>query len=289
MLPALKEVVRAKTVAEAVRLLRRGKGAYVPLAGGTSLALSSSKEVVGLVDLSRVHLDYVRETARQVKIGAMTRIQEIYRSAMLRQIAGGMLCEAAHAVASTPNRNLITLGGNIVALYMWSVMPVALLALEAEIGIVGRKRRRVVAVEFFARHPRRFLAHDEIVTEITVAKELGKRAAGAFIKFSRTATDYPLLSVAAYVALEGDGVVREARIAVGSLERLPRRLGGAEKVLIGRGADESAFRDAGERAAALVAPLQDMRASSEYKKDMLAVCVRRALISAAGKILKPKQ
>jgi carbon-monoxide dehydrogenase medium subunit len=284
VLPALKEVFRPRSVAEAVRILRRGKGKFVPLAGGTSLALSSSRDIEGLVDLSRTGLAYVRQTKRLIKIGAMTRIQELYKSDALRAIAGGVLCEAAHAIASTPNRNLITIGGNIVALYAWSVMPVALLALDAEISIVGRTRRRVSAAEFFAQHPRRLLASDDVVTEVTIHADAAKPAAGSFIKFSRTATDYPLLAVATHLALGENHTIREARIAIGSVERLPRRLSAAEKTLLGRPPDDPAFQDAAERAAALVKPLQDMRTSPEYKRDMLAVFVRRALLAAANKI-----
>jgi CO/xanthine dehydrogenase FAD-binding subunit len=288
LLPRLKNIISPKSLSEAVRILERGKGKYVPLAGGTSLTLSQSTNVEGLVDLSGLQLDYIRETKRLVKIGAMTRMQDIYESSILRETAGGMLCEAAHAIGSTPNRNLITMGGNLVALYMWSIMPVALLALDAQITIAGRKKRKVHATDFFAKHPKKFLARNEIVTEVTIAKSANKLSAGCFIKFAKTATDYPMISLTTYLALDKNAKIAEARIAVGSIARLPLRLESVEKLLNGQTANKRLFVEAGAKASSSIKPLKDMRASTDYKKEISGVLVRRALLTCLERITSKK-
>ena len=160
--------------------------------------------------------------------------------------------------------------------------PVTLLALGARVEIRGAGGRRELSLgEFFRDYYETALVPGELVTAVTVPL-LSASSGATFLKFlPRSADDYATVAVAATVALEPDGErCREARIALGSVGVTPLRARVAEALLSGQRLGESVLRAVGEAAKGEVDPLSDHRGSAEYKREMTAVMVGRALTQA---------
>jgi carbon-monoxide dehydrogenase medium subunit len=271
---------RPGTIEEAVGILVEKKGAACVLAGGTSVAVRPPAGVDTLVDLSRLGLKGLREAGDSVAIMACTTVAELLESSFAQTAYGGVLARAAARVASTPLRNLITVGGNAVQVYPWSDLPGVLLALEAKIVLAGPNARTVPAAAFFAAHPRTHLKPGDIVTEIRIPKPIG-RANGSFVKAGRTAVDYAALSVTAICQFSGPQV-RQCAVAIGSLHPLPLRSPQAEEEITGKIPTRDDFIRAGARAAGAHDPSADVRYSKEYRRQLVKVWVKRCLYEAAN-------
>lgn len=107
-----------KTLSEALSLLGENKGALTPLAGGTSITISKKKGA-GVVDLQALGLDRIQEVEGKLEIGAMVKISSLFDDRLIHKYANGVIIKACRQLASTPLRNLITVGGNIVQLHPW--------------------------------------------------------------------------------------------------------------------------------------------------------------------------
>jgi len=111
------------------------------------------------------------------------------------------------------------------------------------------------------------------------------RAYGAhYIKLGvRRALEISIVNVAAFVRLDEDGShIAEARVVLGAVAPTPIRAPSAEAILKGERPDEALFEKAGQAAAADARPIDDFRASAEYRRDMVAVLTKRALREAHG-------
>jgi 4-hydroxybenzoyl-CoA reductase subunit beta len=163
--------------------------------------------------------------------------------------------------------------------------PVAL-ALEGSVRLVsGTGERRVAAADLYQDDglAHLTLARDEIVTELTLPPADGLRA--TYLKLRRRGTiDFPLVGVAAAVRVGEDGTCTDARIALGAVASLPRRMETAERLLVGRALDGDAIAEAADAAAAAAKPMNNTDLTPGYRKRMVRVYVARALaeLAAAG-------
>jgi xanthine dehydrogenase YagS FAD-binding subunit len=191
---------------------------------------------------------------------------------------GGDVC---YAVGGENRYHVIFGGGPSYAAHP-SNAAVALVALGASFELEGPKgRRSVPAEEFFtppARDPEREnqLAPDELLVEIKVpAPATGQRSAYADVR-EKAAFDWPLVSVAAALKLEG-GVIQDARIVLGAVAPLPWRAPKAEQALAGKPLGEDSVTAAARAATFGAAPLSD----NGYKVGLVQTLVRRTLLSLA--------
>ena len=118
---------------------------------------------------------------------------------------------------------------------------------------------------------------DELLTQIILQKPPAGSGAGYFKLGVRKTLEISLTNAAAYLALDTDGSIKTARIFLGSVAPTPLRAPSAEKVLIGEKPSEALFERAGEAAAGDSKPIDDFRASADYKRAMVAVLTKRAL------------
>jgi len=164
--------------------------------------------------------------------------------------------------------------------------PPALIASDARIKIQGLKGEREVPIDgFFTGIYETVLGPDELLTEIIVPPQ-PKGSGAAFIRFlPATSEDYSTVSVATRLSL-CDGIIKDARIALGAVGFTPIRAEQAERELIGMRADEKSFRNSAAVVTDAIEPLADFRGSSEYKRDMAVVHVRRALAIAAARAVE---
>ncbi|MBI5509287.1 MAG: FAD binding domain-containing protein [Deltaproteobacteria bacterium] len=276
----LSEYLIPTTVNEALRLLKERGGRAAIVSGGTVQSLRLPSRVGILVDITRCGLESIEADAVEITIGATVTAATLAGSASLDGLGAGMLCEAAAAVSPQAVRNQVTVAGNITGHLSWADLPVALLALDAT-AIIARDpgtKRRLSLAELFVEHPRKVLEPGEIITAVAVRKP-APGTGGAFVKMARTAVDIGLANAAALLTVEA-GVCKAAAIAFGTVQPRPARAPAAEALLVGAKLNETLIGEAAKRVAAGAVVHADLRASPEYRRELLATAVRRALISA---------
>jgi carbon-monoxide dehydrogenase medium subunit len=277
----LKEFYYPENISEAQKLLKDDSVKKSIIAGGTSVALLNVGSVEGLVDITRMGLNYITQDGGYVKVGAAATVQEIFRSPITQKLANGILSKAASEIASRPLRNIITIGGNIVQLRLWSDLPIVLLALDAQIKIAGDTERTVPAEDFFREQPHKTLSSFDIVTEVLLPKT-PETSGAEFIKFSKTKGDYAVMSLACYLEFE-EKKCTLARIALSSVTPMPRRCKKAEKALEGFELTPDIIADAAVKAREKVRTVSNLWGSAEYKSIVVENLVKKALYSCVEK------
>lgn len=284
MKPAAFEYRRASAVEEAIeQLTELGDDAKL-LAGGQSLVPMMNFRLVrpsALVDVSRISdLQYVEPDGGGLKIGALTPhrwVEEMEDADLLEGFS--VLKRAARWVGHYPIRTLGTFGGSIAHADPSAEWCMLAALLDAEIVVVGPDGERVIpASEFFQGFFMTTLQPDEMVVEVRFPEPAPH---AALQEFARRAGDYGI--VAAAVSLDlGGGECRAARIVLGGVADTPLRVSEAERVLEGAEVSREAFEEAGREAAKLIDPPSDVQGTAEFRRDLAAVLIRRALTEAAG-------
>lgn len=251
------------------------------LAGGQSLVPAMNFRLAQpavLIDLNRIRpLDYVAQAGGGVRIGAMTRQATVERSGLIATHAP-LLAETLPFVAHAQIRNRGTVGGSIAHADPAGELGAVVLALNAVIHVRGPNGTRALpAAEFYTGLFGTALEADEMLTEV----EIPSAAPGtgwAFDEISRRHGDYALAGLAAAVEVDGDGRCTAARIALLGVGDAPLLAHEAAAALAGQMPTEDAIRAAADAAARQdVDPPGDIHASSEYRRALTEVLVRRVL------------
>ena len=257
------------------------------LAGGTGLLNLMKQELVQpavLVSLQRVpDLDTLTVDGNGIRAGASVRHRRMETDAALQQ-AAPLLAAAYGHVATVRIRMSATVGGGLAhadpamdAPAVWRVLG-ATMHLRSSSGT-----RQVAADDFFEDFYTTALAPEEVLTAVT-APALPAGAGWSYQKFlPRSADDYAAVSVSALLCLDGDGRVALARVGIGSAAPIPVLAEAVGAALIGQQPTPQAIADAAELARDAVDPLDDLRGSAAYKRDMAVVFTRRALSEAAAR------
>ena len=158
-------------------------------------------------------------------------------------------------------------------------LPPVLTALGAHVTINGPKGDRELPLErLYAGYYETVLDKNELITAVTVPPLNARKS--AYMKVtSRSADDWPSLGVAVSFAL-ADGMLRDPVIVVSAATEKVTRIASAEKLLHGAAPDDALLKRAGEAAAAEVSILADAHGSAAYKRELLRVYVRRAVLQA---------
>ncbi|HXQ51105.1 MAG TPA: xanthine dehydrogenase family protein subunit M [Stellaceae bacterium] len=278
------ELAEPSSLSEAISLLDRDDPAVRPIAGGTALMLMMKAGLfrpVRLVSLRRIEARYRRievESDGALRIGAMATLSGLERSGPVRDHAP-VIARTLRRVANVRVRNVATVGGNLAHADPHLDLPPVWIALGAHALIVGAGAEREIPVEdFFQGYYETALRHDEVIAELVVPSQRGRRA--AYLKCTtRSADDWPALGIAVSLALD-DGLVSDARVALGAATATPLRLHAAEGVLDGARPDAATLARAGEAAVAEAEIVGDDRGSAPYKKHLLRVFLARAVTLA---------
>ena len=265
---------------EALRLLKQRGNAAAIVGGGTVQSLHLPSRVTALVDLTRCGLEDIEIRAKKAEIGATVSTATIAAAPELDAFGTGMLREAAAEVSPQAVRNQVTVAGNIAGYLSWSDLPVVLSALGARVRTVqpNGKKRSLAITSLFAGHPRKILKTGEVLVTVEVDRP-APHTGGAFVKMARTASDVGLANAAACLTVE-DGVCAAAAIAFGAVQPRPARAPTAESRLIGVRLSEAVCAEAARLAAGTAVVHADMRASKEYRSQLLEVTIKRALLTA---------
>jgi carbon-monoxide dehydrogenase medium subunit len=216
-----------------------------------------------------------------LRIGALATHYEVETSPLVRERCP-VLSETLHHVATVRIRNVGTLGGNLAHADPNQDPPVTLIALDASVELASAAGDRVIPVEeLFTDYYETVLRPGEMLRAIRVPG-LPPRSVAVYRKFlPRTADDYATVAVAARLTFDPSGErCEDVRLALGSVGSTPIRARRAEAVLRGQPLTEDAIRAAAAIVPSEVDPLDDIRGSADYKRDMAEVWTRRALTQA---------
>ena len=274
--------LRPRTIDDAVAALAAGGGMI--LSGGTDFypALGDRPLRRPVLDISALdELAGITVEPDTIRIGARTTWTGVIRAPLPRAFDG--FKAAAREVGSCQIQNTGTVGGNLC-----NASPAAdgvppLLALDASVELASPRGRRVLPLDRFLLGNRKTaLAADEIMTAILVPRR-NEHAASSFLKLgARRYLVISIVMVAAVVSIEKE-IIREARISVGACSPVARRLFELEKELVGvLGASASRIVEA--RHLSNLSPIDDVRATGDYRNDATLTMVRRALDACAAEV-----
>ena len=221
-----------RTLDEALDLLATLDNARV-IAGGQSLMPMMNYRVVQpehLIDLGRIaELAFIDDTSGGLKIGAMTTQRTIERSALVHERCP-LLIDALFHVGHQQTRNRGTVGGSICHLDPSAELPVTACALDAVMIAASKSGRREIPFEDF---PAGYLTSSLEPGEILIAIDFGQwpqRAGSAFEEYAVRPADFAIVSIAAVIAIDGDDIITEARVAAGGIAPVPTRLASVEEI-----------------------------------------------------------
>jgi len=273
-------LLQPATVPEALRLLRELGPAARVVAGGTDVLVELQrgiKPTSTLIDISALReLRYVHSQDDWIALGGLATHNDVLasRDCNARAIP---LVQACMEVGAPQIRTRATIAGNLVTASPANDTIVPLVAMGAQLVLASIDGdRRMGIADFFTGLRKTALREDELVREIRV-RALAEDERGLFLKLGlRRAQAISVISVAIVVKID-DGVVREARIALGCLAPTIVRASGAEAALLGKPLDARNIAAAAEAARADVAPIDDVRGSAAYRFTALAALVHRGL------------
>jgi carbon-monoxide dehydrogenase medium subunit len=279
------DYMRPTSVADACALLREAGGTARPLAGGTDIlvqmregklrpaALVSLRDVPGLRSVRR-------EQDGGLTIGAATRLIDVETSPdVLRDHAA--LVEAASWIGSVQVRDRATIGGNLCNAAPSADTAPILIAYGSSVTISdGRDERTLPLEDFFTGPGETVLEPGELLTAISVPPAPAHSHA-KYYKTFRSAMDCCTVGVAVLVVFAPDSkVVEEARVVLGAIAPTPIRAPRCEEMLRGKELDSALMASVGALAAEEARPIDDVRASAEYRRVLAEVLTKRALAAA---------
>ncbi len=270
-------------------LLEKGEGAHL-LAGGTDLlvkmnhgllkpaAVIALKQLKGLDEISF-------DAEKGLKIGATALLGDVASHAdILKHYPA--IAAAAKETANVQIRNMGTVAGNLCNAAPSADNAPVLLAMNAEAVIYGKNgERRLPLEEFFKGPGQNALEPGEILTALLVPPPQPATGVSYQHISARGKVDISAVCVGVMVKMEKD-VCSALRIFLGAVAPIPMRAKKAEAVVLDQAVDRAVVEKAGAAAMAEASPITDVRATADYRKEMVAVLTRRALAEACDQALK---
>jgi CO/xanthine dehydrogenase FAD-binding subunit len=268
---------RPRTLHEAVDTLTRHGGQI--LSGGTDFfpALGERPISSPVVDISGVsELRGISAGKSAIRIGGLTTWSDVLRTPLPRCFDA--LKAAAREVGSVQIQNRGTVAGNLC-----NASPAAdgvppLLALDAEVELASKDGVRTLPLaQFLVGNRKTVRRADEVLAAVLIPRGLDN-ACSAFLKLgSRRYLVISIVMVAAVVDVDADGRVAQARVAVGSCSAVAQRLLELEQSLLGANVKGGLGERISREHLASLTPIDDVRATAEYRQDAAWTLVKRAL------------
>jgi CO/xanthine dehydrogenase FAD-binding subunit len=263
---SLNEAVQLYTSLENVKLQ----------AGGTFLLNSlkllkrnGAKTPEHIISLRKIkELKGVSEDKNKLIIKAMTTISELSESPLLKDNLSVFKLVTKN-ISTQPIRNMATVGGNLTCRYTWTEMPAVMLGLGADLHFIGKGgREETMSAENFFKAAAKT---DKIFTHLSVLKD--PETSVAYQRVSKTPNvDIPLLSLLIKTTFNG-GRFTDTRVGINNCVAFAQRDHRLEDFLNRSRRSEETVREALNH---LDEPIYDTR-SSDYKKHMFRICVKKAL------------
>jgi carbon-monoxide dehydrogenase medium subunit len=276
------DYLRPKSLKEALQQKKTIAGAKF-ISGGTDLLVQIKNRELqppALISLRSIPELATIEINGGARIGALATISDIIQHNELG-LNYPVLVEAARRLGSVQIRNVATVGGNLCNCSPSADMALPLLVLEAKVRLRTAKARREIQIsEFFKGPGESCLSSDEILTDI-ILDPPHQKAKATFLKKGRVKMDLAIASLAVLLEMEG-GRCRKARVAAGSVAPVPLRLYKVEALLEGSIVTEKLAAEAQRLATKIISPITDIRATEEYRRQIVGVYVKRGLEKILG-------
>ncbi|MGD8388693.1 MAG: xanthine dehydrogenase family protein subunit M [Desulfobacteraceae bacterium] len=281
------------TVEEASRLLLElGEGAFV-LAGGTDLIVKCNHGMIqpkAVVSLNAIEtlksITFKRKQGLTIGAGARLAEVEAHRDIRRRYPA---VAYAASVTANTQIRNMGTVAGNLCNAAPSAENAPTLMAMNAEVAVLGKNGERRLPLEDFFKGPgKTALQPGEILTSIFVPLPPPRSGASYQHISARGKVDISAVCVGTMVTLNQSGACEDVRIVLGAVAPVPMRAVKGEGILKGKKPTQERLEQSAEQAMKESKPISDLRASASYRKAMVRVLTKRALQEALQRARKTK-
>jgi aerobic carbon-monoxide dehydrogenase medium subunit len=272
------------TTKEAVTLLAKAKGLAFVLAGGTDLIVKMKAGVVApdlVVDIKGIKgMREIKKTASGFLIGACVPCAALAENAGLVKAWPGVV-EAANLIGSKQVQGRCTMVGNLCNASPAADSVPALVAANAKVVVAGPKGKRKLAVEDVPTGVgRTVLKKGEIIEAIELPKRKPK-SGDAYLRFiPRSEMDIAVVSVGVSLELDGKGVIKTARVALGAVATTVLLVKEAAKAIIGSKLDDDAKARLAAACSAACKPIDDKRGTIEFRTEVAGVLARRAAETA---------
>ncbi len=257
------------------------------IAGGTDLLIQMKNRAITpsyLVGIKHMScLDYIAYDQKDgLKLGALSTMTSIEDSSLIQK-EYNILAQAVRCVASSQIRNVATISGNLCSAVPSADTAPALLVSGAKLKLQSNQGIRVVPVREFFTGPRQtVLRKDELLTEVQVP-HLSSDYKGIYLRQGlRKAMDLAVASVAVVMNSE-DNYCKDIKIALGAVAPTPRLATKTEVLLSGQHLADELIEEAARVASEEAQPISDMRASADYRRELVRVLTARALKHVCGK------
>jgi aerobic carbon-monoxide dehydrogenase medium subunit len=284
MIPAAFAYEAPATLAEALSLLSGNPDGAKILAGGHSLIPAMKLRLAQpemLIDIARIKdLAYVREEGDRIAIGALTTHCEIESSSLLQKICP-LLPDCAGQIGDVQVRNKGTIGGSVAHADPAGDWPAAVMALTAEMVVVGPGGERTIkADDFFVDLLTTALAPNEILREIRLPKPVAPFG-HSYQKVRHPASGFAVVGVAVALKLNANGSCESAGVGLTGVGSKAYRAAAVENALKGKTLDDKMIAEAAGHATDGVDANSDLYASEDYRRHLAVVHTKRALQQAA--------
>ena len=276
------------TLEEAMELIDRYQEGGLLMAGGSEVIPNMKSLVVTpdhIISLKHIpEFDYLRYTPGEgLHIGPTTPLMHIEYNPDVQRVYPSLF-QGIHGMSNTNIHNTSTVTGNICYAVPSADTAAPLLTLEAVLTVRSVEGERIVPIgELFAGVRRTTLKKNEIVTDIFVPEPQEGAVMAYYKNPCRKALDLAIAGVATYVVMDGE-VCREARIAMSAVAVVPKRAPEAEAMLKGQVLSAELIERAAEHASLHeCSPISDIRASAEYRRELVRLSVRDGLTLALNK------
>ena len=276
------ELLQPRSLQEALEMKKNYGDKARVLAGGTDLLVLLKDQKLtaeAVMSLAGVRdLNFIRyEDGRGATLGALATHGGVAASPIIQQKFPD-LAEACSQVGAVQIQNLGTVGGNLCNASPAADVAPPFLLMDAVLILASARGERRVSIHDFFQGPRRtVLQADEILKEIFVPEVPGRRGATYLKLGRRKAMEIAIVGIGVAIHLNGsDQVVSECRIAMGSVAPTPVRARRGEEILRNQEVRDELIEEVAVVAAEEASPISDVRASREYRLDMIRVLCRRA-------------
>jgi carbon-monoxide dehydrogenase medium subunit len=281
------QFLEPETFEEVHQLVEKNKGDAVLMAGGTDLLVNlkrkviKAKVVISLEKIKSLKQVHYSESAG-LTLGSMVTVSELAETPIIKQ-KFPLLAIAANKIGSPQIRNRATIGGNICTARPAGDTIGPLTAYGAEVQLVLGKETRWEPISKFITGPGKTTRKEGEVLAAIRIKPFPANTGVSYIKYGvRKAMEIAMVSVTTAITFNGDKC-EKATIVLGAVAPTFIRSNEAEEFLVSQKVTLSAAEKAAELAAGGCRPITDVRASAEYRRDLVRVLTKRGIMEAAAR------
>ncbi|HUF42918.1 MAG TPA: xanthine dehydrogenase family protein subunit M [Verrucomicrobiae bacterium] len=282
MIPGSFEYFAPRSIDDAIKILSAHRDDVKVLSGGQSLLplmkMRLSKPAY-IVDIGKIPgLDTIVEDGNSLVLEAMVTHAQMEHSELLRSRCP-LLPQTAATIADVQIRNRGTIGGSVAHADPAGDLPAAVMALDAEIKVVGPTGERwIKSDDFFLGLLMSVLEPDELVTAVRVPVITGEKT--AYLKAAPRSSGFAVVGVAVRLALEPSGTCTRAALGITGIADKAYRPRRTEEILTGRTLDAKTIEEAAAESTRNIDVIEDINGSAEYRTHLTHVYVARAIEAA---------